>query len=89
MPKKIAVLVRDRQAEALRMAVGLTIADDEVSVFVMDEKVGNDEAITMNLEILKELGVKVYSNNKENDFAQMSTEDIARALLRYDSVIPY
>ena len=89
MPKKIAVLVRDRQAEALRMAVGLTIADDEVSVFVMDEKVGNDEAITMNLEILKELGVKVYSNNKENDFAQMSTEDIARALLRYDSIIPY
>jgi predicted nucleic acid-binding protein len=89
MPKKIAVLVRDRQAEALRMAVGLTIVDDEVSVFVMDEKLGNNEAVAMNLEILKEVGVKIYSNNPENDFEQMSTDEIACALLYYDSVIPY
>jgi predicted nucleic acid-binding protein len=89
MPKKIAVLVRDRQEEALRMAVGLTIADDEVAVFVMDEKLGDNEAVAMNLEILKELGVKIYSNNLANDFEQMSTEAIARALLRYDSVLPY
>ena len=89
MPKKIAVLVRDRQEEALRMAVGLTIADDEVAVFVMDEKLGDNEAVAMNLEILKELGVKIYSNNPENAFEQMSTEDIANALLNYDSVIPY
>lgn len=89
MPKKIAVLVRDRQAEALRMAVGLTIADDEVSVFIMDEKLGQDEFVAMNLEILKEVGVKIYSNNPGNDFEQMSTGDIARALLHYDSVIPY
>jgi len=89
MPKKIAVLVRDRQEEALRMAVGLTIADDEVAVFVMDEKLGDNEVVAMNLEILKELGVTIYSNNLANDFEQMSTEAIARALLRYDSVLPY
>ncbi|RPI35623.1 MAG: hypothetical protein EHM54_07750 [Nitrospiraceae bacterium] len=71
------------------MAVGLTIADDEVAVFVMDEKLGDNEVVAMNLEILKELGVKIYSNNLANDFEQMSTEAIARALLRYDSVLPY
>jgi len=89
MPKKIAVLVRDRHAEALRMAVGLTIADDEVSVFIMDEKLRDNEAVALNLETLNELGVKVYSNNPENDFEQMNTEDIAKALVNYDSILPY
>lgn len=90
MAKKIAVLVRDRQAEALRMAVGLTLADDEVSVFVMDNKVDmSDEAVALNVEILGDLDVKIYSNNPENEFEQMSTEEIARTLVKFDTVIPY
>ena len=43
MPKKVAVLVRERQHEALRMAVGMTLDDNEVSVFVMDRKLPADE----------------------------------------------
>ncbi len=90
MAKKIAVLVRDRQAEALRMAVGLTLADDEVSVFVMDKKVDmSDEAVALNVEILGDLDVKIYSNNPENKFEQMSTEEIALNLVKFDTVIPY
>jgi hypothetical protein len=90
MTKKIAVLVRDRQAEAIRMAVGLTLEDDEVSVFVMDRKVDmSDEAIALNVETLGDLDVKIYSNNPENRFEQMSTEEIARNLVKYDTVIPY
>jgi hypothetical protein len=90
MSKKIAVLVRDRQAEALRMGVGLTLADDEVNVFVMDNKLDeNDESISLNVETLNDLDVKIYSNNPENKFEQMSTEDIARALVNYDSVLAY
>jgi hypothetical protein len=90
MSKKIAVLVRDRQAEALRMGVGLTLADDEVNVFVMDSKLDeNDESISLNIETLNDLDVKIYSNNPENKFEQMSTEDIARALVNYDSVLAY
>lgn len=90
MAKKIAVLVRDRQAEAMRMAVGLTLADDEISVFVMDKKVDmSDAGIALNVETLGDLDVKIYSNNPENQFEQMSTEDIARSLLKYDRVIPY
>ena len=90
MSKKIAVIVRDRQAEALRMAVGLTLGDDTVDVFVMDNKLDdNDEAVSLNVETCNDLDVKIYSNNPENNFEQMSTEDIARALLNYDSVLPY
>ncbi|MBI5641754.1 MAG: hypothetical protein HZA17_15165 [Nitrospirae bacterium] len=89
MKKKIAVLVRDRQTEALRMAVGLTLEDDEVNVFVMDRKLGDDQAISLNIETLNELRVRIVSNNPDNDFEFMSTEDIARELAEYDAVIPY
>lgn len=89
MKKKIAVLVRDRQEEALRMSVGLTLADDEVSVFVMDEKLEFDEKAAVNLEALGDMGAKVFSNNPENRLEQMTTEEIARALTGYDVVVPY
>jgi hypothetical protein len=87
--KRIAVLVRDRKHEALRMAVGLTLADDEVNVFIMDDKLVSDEEIELNLETLADMDVKVFSNNPDNPYQQMSTEEIAKALLDYDVVIPY
>ena len=89
MKKRIALLVRDRKHEALRVAVGLTLADDEVNVFIMDDRLVSDDEIAMNLEALGDMDVKIFSNNPENDFEQMSTEDIARALPGYDVVIPY
>jgi hypothetical protein len=90
MSKKIAVIVRDRQAEAFRMAVGLTLEDDEVNVFVMDNKLDvSDEGVSLNVETCNDLDVKIYSNNPENNFEQMSTDDIARVLVNYDTVLPY
>lgn len=89
MKKRIAVLVRDRQAEALRMAVGLTLEDDEVTVFIMDRKLEETGSIAINLEALKEMGAEVLSNNPENAFEIMSTGEIARALVTYDTVLPY
>jgi len=89
MAKKVAILVRDRKGEALRMAVGATLADDEVSVFVMDDKLVPDEEMELNLETMSDLGVKIYTNNPENPYEQMTTEEIAKALPGYDVVIPY
>lgn len=90
MQRKIAVIVRERQAEALRMAVGLTLEDDEVSVYIMDSRLDlNDPVITMNVDMLNDLGVRVASNIPENNVKIMSTEDIAGILPQYDSVIPY
>lgn len=89
MAKKLAVVVRDRQSEALRMSVGLTLADDEVNVFIMDNKVEPDENMELNLETLKDLDCKIFTNNPANPYEQMSTEDIAKALTGYDVVIAY
>lgn len=89
MAKKVAVLVRDRQHEALRMSVGLTLEDNAVSVFVMDKKLPSDENTDLNVETLGDMDAKIFSNNPENKFEQMTTEEIALSLMEYDAVIPY
>lgn len=89
MAKKIAVLVRERQEEALRMAVGLTLADDEVNVFIMDKKLESNEKNDLNVETLGDMDCKIFTNNPENKFEQMTTEEIAKALTGYDVIIPY
>ena len=88
--KKIAVIVRDRQGEALRVAGGLTLADDTIEVFVLDRKLdkGNPE-IAQPLELATELDLKIYSNNAENGFTTITLEEMAKKLLEYDLVVPY
>lgn len=88
--KKIAVIVRDRVSEALRMSVGLTLSDDEVNVFVINKKLDlDDENIVLNIETLGEMDAKVFSNIPDNPYEQMNTEAIVKALTDYDVVIPY
>lgn len=89
MAKKVAVIMREKQHEALRMSVGLTLEDAAVSVFVMDRKLPSSEEIDLNVETLGDMDAKIYSNNPENSFEQMSTEDIARALVDFDVVMTY
>jgi hypothetical protein len=88
--KKIAVIVRDRQSEALRVSGGLTLADDTIEVFVLDRKLDkSNPEIAQPLELVTDLDLKVYSNNPENGFTVISLEDMARKLLEYDFVVPY
>jgi len=89
MKKKIAILVRDKKAEALRMAVGATLANDDVNVFIIDDKLEIDDDIEVNLEMLSDLKAKIFSNHPENPFEQKSTAEIALMLSEYDVVIPY
>jgi hypothetical protein len=90
MAKKIAVLVRDRQSEALRMSLGLTLVDDIVDVYVMDNKLEQTEQNTSNLELMREMEIKLYSNDNLNEGMEYcSSEDIAQKLLGYDHVLPY
>ena len=71
MAKKIAILVRDRKHEALRMAIGATLSNDVVNVFIMDDILEMDEEIDTNLQMLSDLNVEIFSNNKfENDFGE-------------------
>jgi len=89
-PKRIAVVVRDRESEALRMALGLTLADDLVHVYVLDRRLAASDEDLMNLELMKEVGVSVYSNRSDNQDAEFrSSGQIARDLTAYDHVLPY
>ncbi len=88
--KRIAVIVRDRQGEALRVSGGLTLANDTVEVYVLDGKLDKkNPEIAQPLELITDLDLKVYSNNRENGFSTISLEDLARKLLEYDFVVPY
>ena len=89
MAKKIAVLIRNRTHEALRMAVGATLMNDEVHVFVMDKKLDMDYDIETNIEMLQDLKAKLFSNNPENGLEQKTTDEIAVMLKDYDVVVPY
>jgi len=87
--KKVAVLVIDNQHEGLRMAVGLTLEDNAVSVFVMDKKLASGDDIDLNVETLGDMDAKIYSNNPDNKFEQRTTEEVARVLPEFDVVIQY
>ena len=90
MAKKIAILVRDRQSEALRMAVGMILADDEVSAFILDREVEKTDDNDLNIETMGDMDVKTFTNFKGNaNMEYISTEDIANKLLEYDNILPY
>ena len=89
MMKKVAVMVSDNQHEGLRMAVGLTLEDNAVSVFVMDKKLASGDDMDLNVETLGDMDAKIYSNNPENKFEQRTTQEVARTLPEFDVVIQY
>jgi hypothetical protein len=89
MARKVAVLIRELEHEALRMSVGLTIGDNAVSVFIMDTELAVDESTKLTIEALGDMGAEIYSNVPANGFEVMTTGEIARVLLEYDVVIPY
>jgi len=88
--KKIAVLVRDRQAEALRMSLGLILVDDMVDVYVLDRKLQPTAETTLHLETLQEMEMKIYTNYRENaDMEYLTTAEIARKFPQYDNILAY
>ena len=90
MAKKIAVLTRDRQEEALRMALGIILMDDSVDVYVLDRKVEGKEDNYLNIQTMKDMEMGVYTNCRENqNLEYLATEDIAQKLPGYDLVLPY
>lgn len=88
--KKIAVIVRDRPGEALRVSGGLTLADDTVDVFFLDRKLDKtDPEVAAPLELVNELELKTYSNNPDNGATTLTLDEMAKKLLEYDVVVPY
>jgi hypothetical protein len=91
MVKKIAVLVRNRQSEALRMSLGLTLVDDIIDVYMLNEKFAETEQDLLNIELMQEMEMKIYTSSKNNNGSMeyFSIDKIAHKLLEYDHVLPY
>ena len=90
MAKKIAVLVRNRQGEALRMSLGLTLLDDVVDVYVIGRKLENTGEDALHLETIKDMDMKICTDCRENaDIEFIATEVVAVRLLEYDHVLAY
>ena len=87
--KRIAVLVKTRSEEALRMALGLTLYDDMVDVYLTGPGPAPTEMNLMNLEMLKAMKAGLYSICETEDFQKVNEEDMPLILLKYDVVIPY
>lgn len=90
MTKKIAVLIRDRQSEALRMSLGLILMDDSVAVFLLDSELEKTESNMDTIELMQEMDINVYSNNTVNeDLQYMPFQEIALKLTEYDHILAY
>jgi hypothetical protein len=87
---KIAILVNDRQGEALRMSSGITMLDDEIELIFLDNVLDGKEDTEMMMEIINEMELPMYTNKQENEqMTLMSTEDLQNKLLEYDHIISY
>ncbi|HCL81243.1 MAG TPA: hypothetical protein DHW81_03140 [Nitrospiraceae bacterium] len=90
--KKIAVIVRDRQSEAFRMGVGLTVLDDTIDVFIT-RPLKDDKETLAQLEGVKEmmeLGiVNLFTTVEGTGFEFITANVMAGRLLEHDSILPY
>jgi hypothetical protein len=95
--KKIAVIISNRQAEALRVAAGLTLLDDAVDIFLLDNKLNTaaEPLVYKNIQMLNMIeSVGYFCNFKDdsafyNKFIFLNNSVIAKKLLGYDYIIRY
>ena len=88
--KKLAVIVRDRQGEALRMSLGLVLADDEFTVFNLGAPIERNDDNNLNIESLEMMDCKLFSINQADEgFEQINMQQVPLKLLEYDHVIAY
>lgn len=88
--KKIAVITTTRQEEALRMAIGVTLMDDKVDIYVLDRKVEETEKNTLNLQTIKDMRMQVFTNCDDNkEMKLLTAKEIAQKLIEYDHILSY
>lgn len=72
------------------MSLGLSLMDDIVEVFVLDSDLEKTEQNMDNIEFMKEMNIKVYSNNTVNeDLRWIPFHEIALKLTEFDHILAY
>ena len=87
MAKRILVMIGGRAEEALRMALGLTLANDTVEVCLTAPRGNQGEE---HLDLLRDLEVPVWTIDTSNsDVPLVDRGEMARRLTGFDHIIPY
>ncbi len=95
MPKKVAVLIKDkaRSYDGLRSSLGLLLDRHVVTMIVLDHEIEMTEAYQDNMGFIDEMGGARYSNVKTNvethGFQPITVEGIPAKLQEQDIVIAY
>ena len=91
--KRIAVLLaeRERHSEGLRMAAGLSLLNDKVDIYLLNGDFAETDspALENHLDMMRAVGIGLYSNFKKEGFDFMSGSDLGKSLLKYDYVFSY
>lgn len=88
--KKIAVILQDRPDEALRMALGLTLEGDEITVINTGAPVPQNDGNETNIMALEEFDAILLSvNTADEGFTPIAMQEMPAKLLDYDHVLPY
>ena len=89
MSKKYAILTRDRQSEALRVALGLMLLDDQVEVFLLDRPVAEDESTQNQYRNCLDMDLPVYSDHVAGPEGMiLERQDLAGRLADFDRILP-
>lgn len=90
MEKQIAVIIKERQEEGLRMALGLLMLFDKIDIYFLDQKIEETSKNRSQLKTVSEAELHLYTNCSENkDMQLISNEEIANRLLNYNTVLKY
>ena len=90
MSRKLAVVIRKEQSEALRMSIGLILMDDIVDVIVLNKILERSQETAFNIETVHEMDMKIYSNVEQgSDVTFIPTPKMAEKLLTYDHVLAF
>ncbi len=91
--KNIAVLIKskERHSEGLRFSAGLSLLEDKVDIFLLNDDFNINELQVINnhLEMIKAVGIGLYSNFKKEGFSFISDLDLGKKMLKYDVVFFY
>ena len=82
---------KERYPEGLRMAAGLSLLEDKVDIYILNGDFAEAalSAAESHLDMMRAVGIGLYSNFKKDGFDFISGSDLGKNLLKYDYVFSY